>query len=309
MLQPLSRPRRRADRAAAPRVRAVRRARRARRGVRRGVRRADGARTVHALRRLHALRARRPSSDRAASTPTTKRVEVRTLNESFNQLMDSIGGKRRAARGADRGAGGGERRAHRRDQRAHSHRAGAARERGAAAPVAEARGDRHARGRHRARLQQSHHRHLGLHAARAHAHRQDELRRRTICGRWSTRPTAPRISRINCSPSAASRCCSRRCSILSDVVSGIAPMLRRIIGEHIELRIENPAAARARARGPRTARAGAAQPRRERARRDAGAAAALTIATRNATASADRGDRARRRARRARHRHRHDATR
>ena len=62
-------------------------------------------------------------------------------------------GKAARARAAHRGARGGEHRADRRDQRAHTRRARAARERGAAPPVAEARGHRHAGRRHRARFQ------------------------------------------------------------------------------------------------------------------------------------------------------------
>ena len=170
---------------------------------------------------------------------TNEALEVRTLNESFNQLMDSLAAQPARARGADGRARRGERRAHRRDQRAYARRAGAAREPGAAPPVAEARGDRHARRRHRARLQQSHNGHLRLHAARADAHADqaapeaDDLRQVV--------DASDRAANLTHQLLAFSRKQVLQPTVLDlgDVVDGIAPMLRRIIGEHIELRIES----------------------------------------------------------------------
>ena len=84
------------------------------------------------------------------------------------------------------------------------------------------------------------------------------------------RAAAPRPSRASCSPSAASRSCSPRSSTSTRVVASTDKLLRRLIGEDIELVMNlQPGLAPVKA-DPGQIEQVAAEPRRQRARRDAG---------------------------------------
>ena len=146
----------------------------------------------------------------------------------------------------------------------------AARARGAAAPGPEDGGRRPARGRRRARLQQPPDRD---HAATASSRSavwtgrlQAALEHR---GDQAVGGPGERASPASCSPSAASRSCSRSCSGYDELVGGLDAMLRRLIGEDIELVTRVRAGPRLRPGRSGPARAGDRQPGRQRARRDA----------------------------------------
>ena len=79
---------------------------------------------------------------------------------------------------------------------------------------------------------------------------------------------AARCSRASSWPSAASRCWRRVCSTSTWWSAEMEEMLRRLIGEHIELVIVLARPAGPRARRPRPARAGDHEPGGQRARRD-----------------------------------------
>ena len=78
-----------------------------------------------------------------------------------------------------------------------------------------------------------------------------------------------RRSRASCWPSAGGRCCSRRRELDAARSSELLPMLRRLIGEHVEIVVRAGAGDGAGARRSQPDRAGHHQPRRQRPRRDA----------------------------------------
>ena len=101
------------------------------------------------------------------------------------------------------------------------------------APVGEDGGDRPPRGRRRARLQQPADGDLRLHRAAARAAR--DRRGATSSARSPTRPSRRRRSPASCSPSAAGRCCTRSSLDLNEIVAGMEPMVRRIIGDDVNV--------------------------------------------------------------------------
>ena len=142
-------------------------------------------------------------------------------------------GRRRAAARAPRAATTATSSCNARS-RAHAHGERAPAPGGAAPPGAED-GSRRPAGRwHRARLQQPAVGDPQLHRARC-----SETTRRGRLGRdiaRSARPaSAPPSSRVSCSRSAGSRCCEAQVVDLNEIVASMQQMLRRVIGEDIEL--------------------------------------------------------------------------
>ena len=63
----------------------------------------------------------------------------------------------------------------------------------------------------------------------------DDPRRADRARDRARRPIAPPRSRASCSPSAAARCCCRRCSTWATSCAGLERLLSRLIGENVEL--------------------------------------------------------------------------
>ena len=201
------------------------------------------------------------------------------------------------ARRRHRVPGRADRRAHaarepRRCHGVHPRHHRAARARGAAAPVAEARGDRPARRRRRARLQQHPHEHHGLRRSAADADRRATTRRASEAaeikqsverGAGLTRQLLAFSRRQATQPAALRRS--------SDVVAGMDTMLRRLIGPEIEFEIVRPERADDGDGRLRPDRAGGHEPGRQRARRDAAKAAADDRASTTSSSTSDAASR------------------
>ena len=124
-----------------------------------------------------------------------------------------------------------------RDDRVRPRHHGAPSARRAAAAVAEARSDRAARQRRRARLQQHPDEHHGIRGSDPDGR---EGQRRAAAPRRpksSCRSSAAPASRVSCWRSAGGRRPGRSMFDLGDVVGGMETMLRRLIGPEIDFRI------------------------------------------------------------------------